>query len=65
MTQRHRHLCVGEDHPKARLTNPEIERMRQLRDAGWSYGQLQKAYGVSKGCVVKICLYQRRAVVPI
>lgn len=56
---------AGQHHPKAKLTDREVDRIRNMHDAGWSYGQLSKVFDVSKGCICKIVLCQRRASVPI
>jgi hypothetical protein len=60
---RHRR-SAGQSHPKAKLTDGEVDRIRNLAEAGWSYNQLASAFEVSKGCICKIVLCQRRAVVP-
>jgi hypothetical protein len=39
--------------------------MREMSDAGWSYGQLAEAFELSKGGVAKIIKCVRRAVVPM
>jgi predicted DNA-binding protein (UPF0251 family) len=55
----------GAAHPKAKLTDQEIDRIREMAEAGWSYGQLAHAFEVSKGGIAKIVKCARRAVVPI
>lgn len=56
-----RGLRVGEDHQNARLTNDEVELIRQLNADGMGYGQIAKKFDVSKALVAKICRYERRA----
>ena len=53
-------LRIGEDHPRASLTDTEVELMRQLNDDGMCYRVLAEKFDVSKGAVAKICRYERR-----
>lgn len=56
---------VGEDHQHAKLTNEQVDRIRDLHeDHGLSYLQLAKMYFVSKQTIASICQYQRRAQTP-
>ena len=58
-------LRIGEDHPGAKLTDAEVERIRSLHeDDGMTYETLAEKYGVSKWCIGRICRYQRRAQTP-
>jgi len=51
----------GEYHPKAKLTNHEVELMRKMREEeGCSYNFLAKIFEVSKDHVVSLCKYRRR-----
>lgn len=55
-------LRIGEDHPKAELTDAEVELIRSLHEAdGMSYSQLAEKFEQSKGAIAKICQYKRRA----
>jgi DNA-binding transcriptional regulator YiaG len=55
-------LRIGETHPKAKLTDAQVDEMRDLREEqGWSYDQLATHFGVPKITVAKICTYERRA----
>lgn len=66
MTLRSRNgLPRGERHHKATLTNPEIDRLREMADAGWSYSQLARVFEMSKGGVAKIVKCVNRATVPV
>jgi len=57
-----RNIPVGEDHPRAVLTNHEVELMRKLREVdGFSYTRLADIFGVSIETVGRICRYERRA----
>lgn len=52
---------IGEDHYNAKLTDGEVERIRYLHEVeGMSYRQIAEIFEVSRGSIVKICLYQRR-----
>ncbi|WP_052236206.1 hypothetical protein [Bordetella avium] len=53
-------LRVGEDHPNAKLTDGEVERIRSLHEDGLSYQTLAEKFEISKGAVAKICRYERR-----
>lgn len=53
-------LRIGEDHPNAKLTDSEVERIRSLHDEGMSYKTLAEKFEVSKGSIAKICRYERR-----
>lgn len=56
---------IGEDHQNARLTNEQVDRIRDLHeDHGLSYGQLAAMYEVSKSMIAGICQYRRRAQTP-
>lgn len=55
-----RGLRIGEGHPKADLTDAEVEAIRELNEGGMSYGQLAKKFDQSKGAIAKICRYERR-----
>jgi len=55
-------LRIGETHPNAKLTDAQVDLMRDLREVnGWTYDQLAEHFGVPYITVQKICTYQRRA----
>lgn len=56
-----RGLRIGEDHQNAKLTNEEVERIRELNRDGMGYGTLAEKFEVSKSAVAAICRYERRA----
>lgn len=57
-----RGLRIGEDHPRADLTDAEVETIRTLHEGeGMSYSQLAEKFDQSKGAIAKICRYERRA----
>lgn len=58
---------VGESHHHAKLTDEQLETIRQLREAvnaegkhPWSYGLLAKAFDTSKGHIHDIVSHRRR-----
>jgi IS30 family transposase len=55
-----RGLRVGEDHQHARLTDHEVELIRQLHDQGVSYKKLADKFGVGKSTVADIVKFRRR-----
>jgi hypothetical protein len=58
-------LRMGEDHPNAKLTNEQIDRIRDLHeDHDLNYRQLAEMFGVSKGMIAGVCQYRRRALTP-
>ncbi len=56
---------IGEDHPRAVLTNAEVDVVLELRAEGWSFGRLAKHMDVSKACIARICWGTRRAQYPV
>ena len=50
----------GENHPNAKLTDREVESMRQLHECGFGYRRLAVIFVVSKTAVRKIVHYQMR-----
>lgn len=55
---------IGEDHPKAVLTDHEVGLLIELRDEAFSYGRLSAIFEVSKSCVFRICTGKSRAQTP-
>jgi DNA invertase Pin-like site-specific DNA recombinase len=56
-----RGLRVGEDHPKARLTDSDVELMRHMHEVdGVGYRRLATMFEVAKTTVRRICNYQMR-----
>ncbi len=53
-------LRIGEDHPNAKLTDAEVERIRSLHEEGMGYEAIAEKYEVSKWCIGRICRYERR-----
>lgn len=54
---------IGEDHPKAKLTDREVELIRSLHEEeGFTYQAIAEKFEVPKSTVQMICQYTRRAV---
>lgn len=54
-------LPKGDAHPRAVLTDGEVELMRRLHaQGGMGYDRLAAKFEVTKSCVQKIITYQRR-----
>jgi DNA invertase Pin-like site-specific DNA recombinase len=54
-------LRIGEDHPNAKLTDAEVERIRSLHEDGMCYEALAEKFEVSRWTIGRICRYERRA----
>ena len=56
-----RGMRIGESHQNAKLTDAEVDQVRDLHEfAGWGYCEIAAVYGVSKWSIARICRYQRR-----
>lgn len=53
-------IRVGEDHHNAKLTDAEVEIIRELRREGWSYDRLAVKFEVSKSLIRYISQYKLR-----
>lgn len=51
---------IGEDHPRAVLTNREVDLVHELHEDGMSISELARKMEVSKGCIWKILRGYRR-----
>lgn len=56
-----RGLRIGEDHPRAVLTDHDVELMLELRGEGFSLAWLAEKFEVSKSCAAKVCSGRTRA----
>jgi len=57
---------VGEDHQHAKLTNHDVDLIRQLREeSDLSYKELAAKFDVSKGTIADVIKCRRRAQYPI
>jgi hypothetical protein len=55
-------LRIGETHPNAKLTDSQVDEMRDLHERdGLTYDQLAARFGCAKTTAQMICTYQRRA----
>jgi DNA invertase Pin-like site-specific DNA recombinase len=54
-------LRIGEYHPRAKLTDAEVELVRRLYEGGMRYSELAMKFEVSKWAIGRICRYERRA----
>lgn len=55
-----RGLRIGEDHQHAKLTDGEVELIRQLNEGGMGYARIAMKFDISKSAVAAICRYERR-----
>ena len=56
---------VGESHPGAKLTDHDIDLIRQLHeDSDLGYAQIAKEFDVSKWTIADVVKYRRRAQYP-
>lgn len=55
-----RGLAIGESHPRAVLTNRDVDIVLELRSEGYSYAWIAMKMEVHKGTIAKICTGQRR-----
>ena len=54
-------LRVGESHQRAKLTDQEVDQIRELHEAGMSYKQLALIFGVGKSTIQDIITCKCRA----
>lgn len=57
-------MRIGETHHNAKLTDHEVELIRQLHEQGLTYERLAEKFEVSKWAIGMICRYQRREQTP-
>ncbi len=57
-------LRIGEDHPRAKLTDAEVERLRQLHAEGIGYRRLAVIFEVNRATVRDIVKFRTRAQTP-
>lgn len=55
---------MGESHPHAKLTDAQVEQMRDMNEEGIGYRKLAKLFNVSRPTVQSICNYRRRSATP-
>jgi len=56
---------IGEDHPKAKLSNAQVDEVFEMREKGKSYKQIAKHFGVSKASIQWIVQCRTRAQWPV
>lgn len=52
---------IGQDHPRAVLTDHQIDLLLDLRDEGWGYRRLAKVFQISRTAVKRYCKGEMRA----
>jgi hypothetical protein len=52
---------IGEGHHRSKLTDHEVDLVRELRDEGFSYGWLAEKFEVGKSTIRDICICRCRA----
>lgn len=55
---------IGENHPRAKLLDAEVDQVLELIDAGFSYRQVAEKMGLSKSGVAHIASGRRRCQTP-
>ena len=55
---------IGEDHPRAVLSDREVDLVLELHEGGMGISELARTMEVSKGCIWKILHGYRRGQVP-
>lgn len=50
----------GDEHPGAILSDAEVDLVRELHDAGWTYRELCDKFEVSKSAIAGYCQCRRR-----
>lgn len=56
---------IGEDHPRAQLTDHEVRLVLAMRESGMRYEDIAAAMEVSKSTVAMICRGERRCQVAV
>ena len=51
---------IGQEHPRAKLLDAEVDQVLALLEAGLSYAQVAAKFDVSKSCVAHIATGRRR-----
>lgn len=55
---------IGEGHPRAILTDRDVELLLELRDEGWGWKRLASKFECSRRLVRDICAGRRRSQTP-
>lgn len=57
---------IGESHHRSRLTDAQVDEIRELREEeGMSYGRLAERFGSKKSTIRDICKYLTRVQVAV
>lgn len=57
---------IGENHPGAKLSDAEVDHMRELHEEGLvGYRTLAKFFRTTRDTVRQICTFRRRATTPV
>ena len=56
---------VGQEHPRAKLLDVEVDQVLELLEAGLSYAAVAGKFDVSKSCVAHIAMGRRRCQVVV
>ena len=56
---------IGEDHPKAKLSNAQVDEVFRMKEKGKSYRQIAKHFEVSKASIQWIVQCRTRAQWPV
>jgi IS30 family transposase len=59
-----KNMPIGEDHHNAKLSDAEVEKIRQMHDEGKGYRRIARETGVHRSTVRDICTMKRRACTP-
>lgn len=57
----HERRRIGQGHPRAILSDAEVDTLLDLREEGYSYDWLAKKFEVSKSCARWICTGRNRS----
>jgi DNA invertase Pin-like site-specific DNA recombinase len=60
LSEKGKGLRRGDRHPKATLTDHEVELVRKLRDDGMSFAKIAAKFEIGKTTVIDICAYRTR-----
>lgn len=55
-----RGIRVGEGHQRSKLSDHDVELIRELAEDGMRYSLIAAKFEISKGTVGRICRYERR-----
>ena len=53
-------LRIGENHPRALISDHDVELIRELAEGGMRYAEIAAKFEISKVTVGRICRYERR-----